>query len=89
MAYSRREFVESSVAAVLVGIPTESLRSLSLSVTGPGPDLAVINGRLYTVDDTLPLAEALAIKNGRFIAVGSNADISDMRKRKKDSPWSA
>ena len=75
MAYSRREFVRSSVAAALVGIPTESIRSLLHSVAGPGPDLAVTNGRLYTVDDTLPLAEALAIKNGRFIAVGSNADI--------------
>lgn len=38
-------------------------------------DLLVINANVYTVEDTNPKAEAFAIKEGRFIAVGSNDEI--------------
>jgi predicted amidohydrolase YtcJ len=38
-------------------------------------DLVLLNGRVYTVDDAVPQAEALAVKSGRFLAVGSNDDI--------------
>jgi predicted amidohydrolase YtcJ len=38
-------------------------------------DLIISNGRLYTVDPSLPWAEALACRNGRILAVGSNRDI--------------
>lgn len=38
-------------------------------------DLILTNGRIYTVDPRQPWAEALACHNGRFIAVGSNAQI--------------
>lgn len=45
----------------------------------PGPsgaaDLVLVNGRIYTVDDANPWAEAVAVRGGRFIAVGSNADM--------------
>ena len=39
------------------------------------PDLIVVNGKVYTVDSRQPLAEAFAVKGGRFIAVGSTADV--------------
>src|SRR5436305_12843199 len=42
------------------------------------PDLVVFNARIATVDPRLPRADAFAIKNGRFLAVGSNADIRNM-----------
>lgn len=38
-------------------------------------DLILINGKVYTVDDHFSQAEAFAVSNGRFVAVGSNADI--------------
>ncbi len=38
-------------------------------------DLVVHNAKVYTVDGALPKVEAFAVKNGRFIAVGTNADI--------------
>jgi hypothetical protein len=41
-------------------------------------DLAVINARVDTVDPALPRAQALAVKDGRFIAVGSTADIKNL-----------
>ena len=48
----------------------------------PGPgiaaDLVVLNARVFTVDQAMPRAEAFAVKNGRFLAVGSNADIRNL-----------
>ncbi len=38
-------------------------------------DLIVYNGNVYTVDDTKIKAEAFAIKDGKFIAIGSNEEI--------------
>ncbi len=34
------------------------------------PDLVVVNARVYTIDGARPRAEAFAIKDGRFVAVG-------------------
>ena len=33
------------------------------------------NGRIYTVNEAQPWAEAVAIKDGKFLVVGSNADV--------------
>jgi predicted amidohydrolase YtcJ len=41
-------------------------------------DLVVFNAKVYTVDAQMPRAEALAVKAGRFMAVGSNADIKGL-----------
>jgi predicted amidohydrolase YtcJ len=42
------------------------------------PDLVVINAKVRTVDPRQPSAEAFAIKNGRFLAVGSNANVRNL-----------
>ena len=36
------------------------------------------NGKIYTVNTKQPWAEAVAIKDGKFVAVGSNTDIKGM-----------
>jgi predicted amidohydrolase YtcJ len=41
-------------------------------------DLVVTNAKVYTVDQRMPRAEALAVKNGRFIAVGTNSEMSGL-----------
>src|SRR6266850_1333652 len=38
-------------------------------------DLALVNGRILTVDDRFRVAAALAVRDGRFVAVGSNDDV--------------
>jgi predicted amidohydrolase YtcJ len=38
-------------------------------------DLILLHGRLATLDERRPLATAAAIKDGRFVAVGSDADV--------------
>lgn len=48
----------------------------------PGPtgaaDLVLINGRIYTVDAANPWADAVAIRGGRFIAVGASGDMEGL-----------
>ncbi len=48
------------------------------------PDFIVVNGRVLTIDTALPRAQAFAVKHGRFIAVGSNADVRNLATR--DTP---
>jgi predicted amidohydrolase YtcJ len=48
--------------------PSTSARELA-------PDVIVVGGKVLTQDDADPLAEAFAIKNGRFVAVGSTDDV--------------
>jgi predicted amidohydrolase YtcJ len=41
-------------------------------------DLIVINANVYAVDSRIPNAQAFAVKNSRFIAVGTNDEISGL-----------
>jgi predicted amidohydrolase YtcJ len=52
------------------------------------PDLVVFNARVITVDPRQPRADAFAIKNGRFIAVGFNTDVRNLI-RKATPTWDA
>lgn len=40
-------------------------------------DLLLINGKIYTLDDNNPLAEAIAIKDGYIVAVGKSSELKD------------
>ncbi|MBC7843201.1 MAG: amidohydrolase [Gemmatimonadaceae bacterium] len=41
-------------------------------------DLIVVNGRVLTSDPAMPRAEAFAVRDGRFLAIGSTADIRNL-----------
>jgi len=43
--------------------------------------MVVFNAKVITVDPQQPRAEAFAIKNGRFLAVGSNPDVRNLIRR--------
>jgi predicted amidohydrolase YtcJ len=45
-------------------------------------DLVVVNARVYTIDEAQPRAEAFAIKDGKFIAIGSGSDIKNVASRR-------
>src|ERR687883_183220 len=49
---------------------------------GVEPDPVVVNARVLTRDPALPRAEALAVKDGRFLAVGSSADVRNLASRR-------
>ena len=40
----------------------------------PSADLVLTNGRIYTVDDTRPMVSALAVRGGRVLFAGSDAE---------------
>ncbi|TPJ59804.1 MULTISPECIES: amidohydrolase [unclassified Mesorhizobium] len=52
-----------------------------MSVMGAGhkADLIVINGRVLTMDDDNPTAEAVAVKDGAIVALGSQASIEEFK----------
>ena len=39
-------------------------------------DTIYTNGKIYTVNEAQPWVEAVAIKDGKFIKVGSTADVN-------------
>ncbi len=81
--FSRRDFLESGAAlAAAIGVGSKgwvlNAERSSRQGAAPGPEMIVLNGRVYTIDDTQPLVEAFAVKHGRFIAVGSSDDIRNL-----------
>ena len=65
-APSRREFLGSLAAFSLFPLETEK------------PELILHNGNFFTVDAAQPRAQAVAIANGRFLAVGSNSEVLNL-----------
>src|SRR5436309_12233507 len=59
-------------AALAAMVSTASL----LAVQQPAPDLVLSNGKIITVDDRFSIAQAVAIRGDRIVAVGTNQDIS-------------
>jgi hypothetical protein len=76
--YSRRRFLgRTGAACAALGLGRRG--EAQGRGAGAGPDAIVINARVYTMDTALPRAEALAVKNGRFVAVGMNHDVSNLK----------
>ncbi|MEO8333515.1 MAG: amidohydrolase [bacterium] len=51
------------------------------SERSPEADLVVINAKVYTLDPRAPRAEAFAVKNGRFVAVGTTAEMKSLARK--------
>jgi predicted amidohydrolase YtcJ len=49
--------------------------ALVLSAAQPVPETIYYNGRVITMSDRVPSAEAFAVTGNRFVAVGTNADV--------------
>ncbi|PYP61811.1 MAG: amidohydrolase, partial [Gemmatimonadetes bacterium] len=73
--HSRRQFVGVTAAGLAGLLMPRWLRETRRLTASPEPDLVVFNAKVYTMDATTPIAAALATKAGRFVAVGSTADI--------------
>jgi len=65
MDFSRREFLGAAGLASLAAVSP-------LNAQGTTADLVLFNGRIVTVDDAFSIREAIAVKDGKIIAVGGN-----------------
>jgi hypothetical protein len=69
------------IAVGAVGAPRVSSlgEQTAPSPSTPGTaDFIVINGKVYTSDPRQARAEAFAVKDGRFAAVGSTSDVRNL-----------
>jgi hypothetical protein len=71
MKQTNRNDFRALLGLVLLGILTGCGSDLGTL----HPDTVLFNGKIVTVDEDFSIAEAVAIKDGKFIAVGSNAQI--------------
>ncbi|HMJ31165.1 MAG TPA: amidohydrolase family protein, partial [Xanthobacteraceae bacterium] len=62
---------------VAVVLTTAGLGSAGLGspAFGQNADTVLLNGKIVTLDAAAPTAEALAVRDGKIVAVGSSADI--------------
>ena len=87
---TRRRFMGLTAAGVAGLLTPPWLRDAraatgALTAQSGDTDLVVFNAKVYTVDPAAPRAEAFAIKGGRFIAVGSTADIKGLIGKRTQS----
>ncbi|MCC7125842.1 MAG: amidohydrolase [Acidobacteria bacterium] len=81
---SRSEFLglgaafAGGTAATASGLQALAQTPAPAAAPGTHADLIVVNARVYTVDTAQPRAEAFAVRDGRFLAVGSSADIRNL-----------
>ena len=66
-ASSKRAKIPTLLAAILVWAP-------ALAANAPA-DLILFNGHLVTVDRAQPKAQAVAVRAGKIIAVGSDKEV--------------
>ncbi|HYM06613.1 MAG TPA: amidohydrolase [Terriglobales bacterium] len=70
-------FVRIASLVTLFGIFTSL--ALLAAQSQPAADLIIRNAKIWTVDKTHPTAQAVAVLNGRIVAVGSNDEVEAWR----------
>lgn len=71
----RGAFLRGAFLIVLAGLAVMTPGAATRAQQPPAPDLLLVNGRIHTLDDTRPSAEAVAITGARITAVGASADL--------------
>src|SRR5213596_4411457 len=77
---SRRDLLKAGaaagVAAALPAGPAQAAQQVAASGGGgeDAPELTFVNGRIHTMDDDNSVVSAVAIRDGRFVAVGNAAN---------------
>lgn len=80
---SRREFLTRNTLAAVAGCvaATGDAHGADEGKPDRGPELAVVNAVVHTVNERRPRAAAFAVRNGRFVAVGGNDEIRALATR--------
>ncbi len=72
---SDRSWLTCTLGLILLGLLT-GCGGADLGVLHP--DTILFNGKIVTVDEEFSIVEAVAIKDGRFVAVGTNAQVEGL-----------
>jgi predicted amidohydrolase YtcJ len=75
--FTRGEFL--GTAGAFVGGLLSGRAGAAEASDARGPELLVLNGRIYTSDGTRPRAEAFAVLHGRFTAVDASSDLANLK----------
>ncbi|CAE6949539.1 amidohydrolase [Vibrio sp. B1FLJ16] len=67
------------ILPLALALSSISCTSVATSPTKPFADTIYVGGDIVTVNDSAPSAEALAIKNGRILAVGKESELMALR----------
>src|SRR5690349_17839266 len=65
----------AAAAALLLGAAGGAMAQARPLIPTGAADLIIHNAKIVTVDGRFSIARAAAIKNGRFIAVGTDAEV--------------
>ena len=65
----------SIIRAITIGL----LAGLSVTAQAQPADTILVNGKIVTVDDRFAIAESLAIRGSRIVAVGTTADTEKLK----------
>jgi len=71
-----KQLQNRALRSVTLGIVIISAACARPTPTAPAPDLILTGGRVYTIDAGRSWAEAVAVREGRIVAVGANADVT-------------
>ena len=83
--YTRGEFLGFGAAlagAYSIGRPPALTAQTGAANVATTADFVVVNAKVYTSDAAQPRAEAFAVRDGRFAAVGSSADVRNLATAK-------
>ena len=73
-SFLRREFIKSVLAGAAAGAASGTIWGKAAWADSPtcagSRDLALVNGRILTMDPTHPVVSAVAIRDGRFSQIG-------------------
>jgi predicted amidohydrolase YtcJ len=66
----------AQLAAVrLYFVATLAMAGLAAPAAAQSPDTALVNGKIITLDEHSTIAEALAVRDGKIVAVGRSAEV--------------
>ena len=51
------------------------------------PDVVYVNGKIVTVDPAFSIVQAAAVRDGRFVALGSSEDVRRLAGERTDERW--
>jgi predicted amidohydrolase YtcJ len=74
---SRRGFIGLTGAGI-ASVAGGSWLRVAAAADAIEPDLVVFNAKVYTLDSRMPKAEAFAVRDSRFVAVGSSEEIRNL-----------